>query len=289
MNRLENPNRVAILLPTFNGERYLSDLVNSILGQSFKDYTLYIRDDGSKDNSVSICKELAAKDERIIIVPFERNYGARYSFLALMEIVESSYYMFCDQDDVWMPTKIEDTLKKMKEIELASPNKPIVVHTDLRVVDGDLKPIANSLWQYRGYDVDIPHTFPYLCHYNDVTGCTMMINQLAKKACQGLMSLRFPDFMYYDNMVCILSAKAGGMIVPLKQQTVIYRRHGKNETDALKFGESILHQLGSIADYIKEQKKRHSFFAQIDYGSFAKFMYYKIKLYIIRKWRKKHV
>lgn len=289
MNRLENPNRVAILLPTFNGERYLSDLVNSILGQSFKDYTLYIRDDGSKDNSVSICKELAAKDERIIIVPFERNYGARYSFLALMEIVESSYYMFCDQDDVWMPTKIEDTLKKMREIEHASPNKPIVVHTDLRVVDGDLKPIANSLWQYRGYDVDIPHTFPYLCHYNDVTGCTMMINQLAKKACQGVMSLKFPDFMYYDNMVCILSAKAGGMIVPLKQQTVIYRRHGKNETDALKFGESILHQLGSIADYIKEQKRRHSFFAQIDYGSFAKFMYYKIKLYIIRKWRKKHV
>ncbi len=289
MERLRNTQSIAILLPTYNGSAFLQELIDSILSQTFKDYTLYIRDDGSKDNSVSICQELAAKDNRIIVLPFERNYGARYSFLALMEQVESDYYMFCDQDDIWIPTKVEDTFNKMRETELSCPNKPIVIHTDLKVVDGELKPIANSLWEYRGYDVDMPHSFPYLCHYNDVTGCTMMINQLAKKACQGVMSLKFPDFMYYDNMVCILSAKAGGLIVPLKHQTVIYRRHGKNETDALKFGESIFHRVSTIADYIVEQKHRHSFFAQIGYGSFAKFMYYKTKLYIIKQWRKKRV
>ena len=228
MNKLRNPKQIAILVPTYNGGLYIKELVESVLSQTYADFTLYIRDDGSKDDSMFICQQLAGKDNRIILIPFDRNFGARYSFLAMMELVDSNYYMFCDQDDIWMPTKIEDTFNKMREIECSSPNKPVIIHTDLKVVDGDLKPIANSLWKYRGYDVDMPHTFPYLCHYNDVTGCTMMINQLAKQACQGVMSLSFPDFMYYDNMVCILSAKAGGLIVPLKQQTVIYRRHGNN-------------------------------------------------------------
>ena len=286
MERYQNPRNIAILLPTYNGESYLSDLIDSIIGQTYQGFTLFIRDDGSIDKSVDIAQKYAEDKKNVVIIPFEKNYGARYSFLAMMEMIDSEYYMFCDQDDIWMPTKVEDTYNKMLESETVYPHIPIVIHTDLRVVDGNLNLISESFWKYRGFDVYLPHSFPYLCHFNDVTGCTMMINKLTQESCRGILDFQFPDFMYYDNMVCILAVKADGIVIPLNKQTVIYRRHGDNETDALKFGKSVFSRLNKIGEYICSQRQRHAFFKQFGYGSFAKFMYYKVKLYIIRKWKK---
>lgn len=287
--QIKNDKTIAILLSTYNGERYLIELLDSIMRQTSEDYTLYIRDDGSSDRSVVIAKEYASKFCNIIIIPYnDVNHGAHYSFLAMMDMVESDYYMFCDQDDIWLPTKVDDTFNKMKESECNFPNTPIVIHTDLKAVDGNLNLISDSFWSFRGFDVDLPHTFQYICHYNDVTGCTMMINRLAKQACHGIMDLLFPEFMYYDNMICIMTTKAHGKVIPLKKQTIIYRRHGNNETDALILGNSITTQLSDCGKYYKQQKQRYNFFKKIGYGSFEKFLYYKIKLYFLRQWRKKH-
>ena len=287
MEKFQNIKNIAILLPTYNGSKYVRELIDSILAQSLQDFTLYIRDDGSKDKTLDIVSKYANDNANVVCIPSEGNLGPRYVFFAMMEIVDSNYYMFCDQDDVWMPSKVEDTFMKLKETEQLYPNKPVIVHTDLRIVDGELNLIAESLWKYRGYDVDLPHTFPYLCHYNDITGCTMMINSLAKQASKGALGLKLPDFMYHDNLISILATRKGGIVVPLKKATIIYRRHGDNETDALKFGSSIVHRLREIGSYLKMQKQRHAFFRELGYGSFAKFMYYKTKLYIIKIWKKK--
>lgn len=286
---LKNNKSIAILLPIYNGELYLRELLESLLSQTCTDYNIYIRDDGSRDESHKIIENYAAKYNNIYILPFEKNYGARYSFLALMNSIISDYYMFCDQDDIWLSTKIEETYNKMKEEEIRFPFTPIVVHTDLKVVDSNLNTISESFWAFMGYNVSLPHSFEYICHFNDIIGCTMMINYLAKQSCRGIMDLQFPDFMYYDNMICVMTAKDGGKIIPLKKQTIIYRRHNNNETDALKFGESIVNNLQNLKSYLTQQKQRHKFFKQIGYGSFKKFMFYKIKLYLIKRWKLKHV
>lgn len=110
-----------------------------------------------------------------------------------------------------------------------------------------------------------------------------MINSAVKQACPSCIQKEVPDFVYHDYLIALLSVKVGGVIVPLKEATIFYRRHGDNETDALKFGSSIFSRLGDVFKYISEQKKRHTFFRELGYGNFLKYLIYKLKLLYLRK------
>ena len=104
---------LAILLSTYNGMNYLEEQVSSLLAQTYTDWKLYIRDDASTDNTLALIHELAKRDERIIVMPSGRNLGAKEGFMWMLRNVEADYYMFCDHDDVWLPRKVELTLKRM--------------------------------------------------------------------------------------------------------------------------------------------------------------------------------
>lgn len=282
-----NHRKIAILLSTYNGEKYLPELLESIVVQSCQDFTLYIRDDGSSDSTKDINKEYSDKHDNIEILASEGNLGPKYTFLKMLEEVNSDYVMFCDQDDVWLPTKVADTYDKMLSLEKDNPGRPIIVYTDLRIVNENLGLIAESSWKYHGFNVDLPHSFHYLCHYNDITGCTMMINRPVWNLCQGKSSEPLLDVMYHDWFISLVSAKAGGIAVPLKKQTINYRRHEGSETDALELKTSIIHRLNETGDFFRLQKSRHEYFKGWGYGSYIKFLYYKTKLFILKQWKKK--
>ena len=110
---------IAILLSTYNGEKYIKEQIESLLDQTIKNWFLVIRDDGSHDKTVEILKEYSTSYPNKIFIDgsVRENLGAGKSFMHLLKITHADYYMFCDQDDVWMPDKIERTLAKVKAME----------------------------------------------------------------------------------------------------------------------------------------------------------------------------
>src|SRR5574344_1012028 len=109
---------VAILLSTFNGGEYIRDLILSLEAQTYNDFLLYIRDDGSSDSTLRKLGEFSITYHNVIIMHDNiKHRMAANSFRWMLENVSADYYMFCDQDDIWLPNKIEVFLNEMYKIE----------------------------------------------------------------------------------------------------------------------------------------------------------------------------
>lgn len=229
-----------ILMSTYNGERYLAEQLDSILAQTYTDWCLFIRDDGSKDGTKAILDAYAAKDPRITIVRDTENVGACRSFERLLEQCGGAdYYAFADQDDVWDADKLAICMQVIRAQEKAYPGKPIVVHTDLRVVDEQLQDMAPSFWKYSNIQADLIDVHPhYLAICNSVTGCAMLFNEAAR-ACALPMS---KDAYMHDAWVALMTVCRGGQLVPVHRAPIAYRQHEGNVLGAVHystFGRSV--------------------------------------------------
>ena len=100
---------IDVLLATYNGEKYLKEQLDSILNQTYKNINLIISDDASKDGTRDILKEYEEKDKRVKVFYQENNLGYVKNFEFLLKQVQSEVFMLSDQDDFWMPQKIEKT------------------------------------------------------------------------------------------------------------------------------------------------------------------------------------
>ena len=114
-NRNEYPT-VAVLMSTYNGEKYIKEQLDSIFNQKEVYVTLYVRDDGSTDNTLEIIK---AYHNDIILLPFDENKGPGLSFMTLLYHVMSlstqyDYYAFADQDDIWMDVKLNKAIQQIQ-------------------------------------------------------------------------------------------------------------------------------------------------------------------------------
>ena len=136
--------------------------------------------------------------------------------------------MFCDQDDVWKPDKIYLTLQKMEALEARYGDKtPILVHSDLSVVDSNLEMIAESFFQYANIPKRI--VLNQLMVQNSVTGCTMMINRCLQQ--YFLRPLPMSKIIMHDYWAALI-AKVFGKIGFVNEPTMYYRQHGNNSVGA---------------------------------------------------------
>jgi glycosyltransferase involved in cell wall biosynthesis len=215
---------ISILLATYNSELFLEEQLNSIINQNYSNWILYIRDDNSTDNTKEIIRKYEEDYKNIVYLKdFEEKRGATMSFLWLLKKVESDYYMFCDHDDVWLPNKIQLTLDKMLESDIAENKIPIIIHTDLVVVDKNLKLISESFWKYSNLDIsDV--SYNNLAYANCITGCTMMINNSAKKLINFEENIDFP----HDSWIGLLVSYNNGIILSIEIPTILYRQHENN-------------------------------------------------------------
>lgn len=233
--------KIAVLLSTYNGEKFLAEQIDSLLAQSHKNFILVVRDDGSHDRTVSILERYVRDYSRQIrlLSSDGQNLGASGSFAFLVDYViknkeslglASSYMMFCDQDDTWFPEKIEKLLAVMLATEADNdPTLPIIVHSDLEVVSEKNTVIAKSLINYQGLEIE-RNSFPNLVISNLVTGCAALINQsLAEKA------LPIPENAIMHDWWLALVAAAFGKSVYLNIPLVHYRQHGNNAIGAKEF------------------------------------------------------
>ena len=238
---MRTPTKIAVLLSTYNGEKFLGEQLDSLLAQSHKNFILVVRDDGSRDRTVSILESYAGDHpERIHLLSCDGvNMGASASFAFLADYVlkskeflglKSIYMMFCDQDDIWYPQKIEKLLSAMLATEADNGSTlPIIVHSDLEVVSEQNTVIAKSLINYQGLEIE-RNSFSNLLISNLVTGCTALINEsLAKKA------LPIPESAIMHDWWLALVATAFGKLVYLNIPLVHYRQHGNNTIGAKEF------------------------------------------------------
>lgn len=246
---------IAILLSTYNGESYLKEQIDSIIHQTNNSWTLFIRDDGSKDSTVDIIHQYSLEYPSRIYVMKDMlgNLGSGKSFMELLSKVDSDYYMFCDQDDVWLPDKIERVYAKIKYEERLEKNQAICIFSDLCIVDMNLRIVAQSLWNYSGIDPnnckDVYNMILFGC---PVFGCTLIFNSFAR----GYL-LPYPGWKYHDLWTALVISGMGKLDY-IPEQTILYRQHGNNVTGAHKKIDRrhYIHSLRNLRNTISDQKKK---------------------------------
>lgn len=222
---------IDILLSTYDGELYLEELLQSIEGQSYPDWKLIIRDDGSTDKTPEILKLSGEekKDKITIVSDREKHLGPKKSYETLLEHSTADYIMFCDQDDVWMKDKIQLTLEKMKAVEEHNPELPVMVFTDLSVTDKDLNILHPSLWKYTRVNPENINNIYRLLVNNPVVGCTVMINKAVKP-----LVLPIPEKAVMHDWWIALNVASKGKVGFVSEPTIRYRIHGRNNLGVSK-------------------------------------------------------
>jgi glycosyltransferase involved in cell wall biosynthesis len=239
---------VDILLATYNGGEFLRELIESVLHQTHKDWRLIVRDDGSTDDTTSIVNEYAEKipSKITIMQDDEKHLGACQSFARLMERSDSDYIMFCDQDDIWLPAKVSLALENMLDMEKGlGKDTPLLVHTDLKVVDEGLNPISNSFWEYAYLDPESGRTLNRLVIQNAITGCATLINKSLKS-----MSLPIPEEAIMHDWWIALVAASFGVIEYVPEPTILYRQHDRNKIGAREWDREPVFQ--KVSRYYRE-------------------------------------
>ncbi|MGJ3916027.1 glycosyltransferase family 2 protein [Limosilactobacillus fermentum] len=214
---------VAILMSTYNAEPFLKEQINSILGQTYTNWKLFIRDDGSSDSTSLIIEEFTKKDDRIFFVNKDsiKNVGVISSFFLLLSCVKADFYMFCDQDDVWLKSKVRLSLDRMNQQKKV--DVPTLVHTDLKVVDQNLNIINESFMEKE--KLNRKSQLGNLVIQNNVTGCTVMINNSFRNI---VIDKGIPNEVIMHDWWMALVGNAIGETLFVDVPTMLYRQHNLN-------------------------------------------------------------
>lgn len=278
---INNNKKVSLLLATYNSERYLREQLDSLCNQSFSDWNLYIRDDGSTDNTLQIIEAYSQNDSRFSLLKDGlKNLGAAMSFMELLKNVESDYYFFCDHDDVWLTDKLMISLQKLQQEEAVNKDKALIVHSDLYVVDQNLQVVNNSFWKSSGIKPSILKNKNFVQVFNFVTGCTMGFNKKARD-----ISLDFPENIpMHDWWITINVLRNGGQVIDIKEPLIYYRQHMSNEVGARNVDSHyFLNKIRNIRVTLHGHTTNLEFLKSINGLGYFRYYFIKIFYSIIRK------
>ncbi|MCG2679935.1 MAG: glycosyltransferase [Kiritimatiellae bacterium] len=276
-----NKTQIAILLGVYNAEPYIKEQIESILSQSLNNWTLYIRDDASTDNTLQIINEFAFKNKNIVVLADkDGNLGCNGNYFRLLEMVESQYYMFCNADDYWYPFKIELSFKRMKYEEESDKSRPIIIHTDLTITDRNLNVLVESFWTSVNINPEKYKTYNRLGACSIVAGATMLFNTPVKK-------LTFPvsdSAPFFDYWIALKVVKEDGVIASIHKSTIAYRQIGTNLAGVTIGNENkIYYKIKNIKNVLKFNIEKAKMLKSIGWGDYLKYIYYKVIVsFIIR-------
>lgn len=236
-----------ILLASYNGEPYIARQLESLLVQSYRNWELLVADDLSQDATTAVVAQYAAHDDRIRLLNNTRAHGnARDNFLDLVAQATAPYIAFCDQDDVWLVDKLERELAEMKRLEKRyGAQVPLLVFSDLAVVDESLEVIAPSFQRFAGLDPQ-RMAFANLLAQNVAPGCVILVNRALYHDFLRLPKDRGAVAMH--DWWFMLTAAAFGHIALVPDALMLYRQHGNNSVGARSTSvRTMVRTLGSYA------------------------------------------
>lgn len=208
-------NRVNVLLSTFNGEKFLPDLLDSLLRQTHPDWFLNVRDDGSSDGTLEILKTYRPSFPAMRVSE-GRNIGVVDSFFTLLREGDPScdFFAFCDQDDVWKPDKLADAVRWLREVDA---RMPALYCSRLEYVDEELKSLGFPMAPRRP-------GFGNALVENISAGCTQVMNAKGRE----LVLSSLPEGALMHDWWCYLVVSCFGTVLYDPAPQVRYRQHGNN-------------------------------------------------------------
>lgn len=230
--------KVAVLMSTYNGEKYLKEQIDSILKQKGDmEIHLWVRDDGSVDDTITILQKYEAKGQ--LNWYSGDNLGPAKSFLDLVKHCEGyDYYAFADQDDFWKRGKILAAVQK-----LGVSDQPMAYFSNAELVDENLQSLGRSVYKKRP-KLD----FYTLTCAGGILGCTTVFNA---KLAELIQDKEMPELVnMHDFYVHELCLAQGGTILYDRRSSMKYRQHGNNVV-------GVSHGfLGTIQGRIKDIRKK---------------------------------
>jgi hypothetical protein len=227
-----------------------------------------------------VIEEYGAIDRRVLIDHSSgKNLGAFASFMKLVELSDAGHFMFADQDDVWLPDKVSRSLSAITSLEeRAGPETPLVLFSDITVVDEKLTVVDRSLWHYQQFDPNICRDWRSLLAQNVVLGCSMIANAAARRCALPYL---LPD-MAHDQWVAVNAARRGKVDF-IREATVLYRQHSDNHSGANPFNLGFaLSRLPGLLSTIRSYRRSARVFDGVSTGDL---IYRKLRLNL-RRFRK---
>ena len=231
--------KVGIVLATYNPSiDHFRQQLTSLQDQTFENWCCFIIDDRSEERTQIQIKEICSHDSRFKFIPNSYRLGVYRNFEKGLKIASKEADLtaiaFCDQDDIWLPIKLERLLTEMRGQNAA------LIHSDLEIIDPDGNTLFQSCWQYEGRRPEAV-SLELLLLRNTVTGCSLLF-------CSSLLQyiLPFPEqdqlLWYHDAWVAAIAAYFG-KVASLREPLVKYRQHSLNSVGAIKRDGSFLREL----------------------------------------------
>ena len=221
-------------MATFNGAEFIDEQIESLICQTYINWHLYIRDDGSTDDTKVKIIQWSKLDSRIIICEQHLNNGSALgNFSELCKYITNKDYdiiFFCDQDDFWLKTKIETVVLKINQtMNEFGENMPLMVHNDLRIVDSKLEELSPSFINFKNLNPHINGETTHIIFRNVITGCASAINR-------SLLNMGTPianKAIMHDWWFALIAASCGKVIF-IEDQLNLYRQHSNNVIGATR-------------------------------------------------------
>ncbi|MCH1642345.1 glycosyltransferase family 2 protein [Paenibacillus timonensis] len=220
---MDKPNFL-ILLSTYNGEKYLTDQINSLLAQEDINFHLLIRDDGSKDATIPIIKTFIRSISGKITLMEAKNVGAKNSFFELIKQSANSldnydFFAFCDQDDIWKKQKL---CRAANLLSKESPNLPLMYCSSTQMVDSELNKLR--IWPNTPKK---PLTVYNALVENVAVGCTTVLNGRALEMLAANLPSNLNHVIMHD-WWAYLTVSALGRVIFDSEPSIHYRQHSNN-------------------------------------------------------------
>lgn len=204
---------ISVCIPTYNGEKYIRQQLESILSQLGENDEIIISDDSSTDNTLSVIAQF--EESRIVVLKDNKFKSPVYNLENALKHARGEYIFLSDQDDVWMPQKVDEMMRLLSEKE--------IVMSDARLVDSELNTIAASLDSWRLYHPGFLRNL-YKGRY---LGCCMAFRRQALD-----FILPFPRRLPAHDVWIGLLGELSGQLLYTSVPLIMYRRHGENLSTA---------------------------------------------------------
>ncbi|MGV0167934.1 glycosyltransferase [Furfurilactobacillus sp. WILCCON 0119] len=224
--------KIATIMSTYNGEKYIQEQIDSIYNQDFSDsldyMDVYVRDDGSSDRTLEILAKLQNKYSQLKIIKDDKgNLGVKRNFFQLLTMV-SDYELvfFSDQDDIWPENKVTEFVTKYNQLNKS--NEVIGLYSDAWVADKEGKPTDLKMSDVGHWKKEsVEESYGFLMLTFRVTGAAFAINHRAVQMVNQLEAKQIRDVYMHDAFIAVLIASLG-TLARIDMPLLYYRQHGNN-------------------------------------------------------------
>lgn len=245
-------NRISVALAVYNGEKYLQQLLLSLEQQTIKPFEIVILNDCSTDNSETVIRQFQFSCSEVHYYKNDSNIGHLLAFKKLAGLCQGDFIAFCDQDDIWLPDKLELCFE---HLSVMPKDKPSVVFTDLALINDNGNLVAPSFWNYYNIRVASTNFFDVLGN-NVITGCTTFVNRSMLNEIK-----KMPEEALLHDYWMALIAYGFGCYHSLYKATVHYRIHAQTVTQKYKtsFLKKVLRINKTSVYFLKKVKQAKKF------------------------------